>query len=74
VEAACPPPQLIVDRSFKTPPPACLGAIAPLDLREGVTWGGLAIDQTRAMRDRDLCLEQVVAWIASERQADGAGS
>lgn len=66
VRSECPPPKVVVDRSFKTAPPECLARIAALEIRNGVTWGELAVDAVKANKDRDTCLAQVAAWVDSE--------
>lgn len=71
MKAECPPPKVIIDRTFKTPEPECLKRIAPLDIRDGVTWGALAVNTVEASKQRDICLSQVAAWIDSEKQARG---
>ena len=68
VRSECPPAQVVVDRSFKTPPPECLARIATLEIRNGVTWGELAVDAVKANKDRDTCLAQVAAWVDSENR------
>ena len=70
VKAECPPPEIIIDRSFKTPEPECLARLASLEIRQGVTWGELAVDAVKASKDRDTCLAQVAAWVSSEKKAD----
>lgn len=70
MKAECPPPKVIIDRSFKTAPPECLARIGALEIRDGVTWGELAVDAVKANKDRDTCLAQVAAWVQSEKQAD----
>jgi hypothetical protein len=72
VTAECPPPKVVVDRSFRTPEPECLQRLAALEIRNGVTWGELAVDAVKSSKDRDTCLAQVAAWITSEKQARGA--
>jgi hypothetical protein len=72
VKAECPPPKVVVDRSFKTPEPECLARVVTLEIRNGVTWGELAVDAVKASKDRDTCLAQVAAWVTSEKQADMA--
>jgi hypothetical protein len=75
VKAECPPAVVVVDRSFKSAPPECLARIATLEIKDGVTWGDLAVDAVKASRDRDTCLLHVAQWVASEKQADtSAGS
>lgn len=69
VKAECPPPSVTIDRSFKTAEPECLKRLAPLEIRNGATWGGLAIDAVQANKDRDICLAQLASWIESEKQA-----
>lgn len=61
---------MVVDRSFKTPPPECLARVSALEIRNGVTWGELAVDAVKANKDRDTCLMQVAAWVASEKGAE----
>jgi hypothetical protein len=59
---------VVVDRAFKTPPPECLARITALEIRQGVTWGELAVDAVKANKDRDTCMGQVAAWVASEQR------
>jgi hypothetical protein len=66
---------VVVDRGFKTAEPECLARMVALEIRDGVTWGELAVDAVKASKDRDTCLMQVAEWVASEKQADvGSGS
>lgn len=61
---------MVVDRSFKTPEPECLSRLAALEIRQGVTWGELAVDAVKANKDRDTCLSQVAEWVKAEKEAD----
>lgn len=61
----------MIDRSFKTPAPECLERLAPVVVKDGVTWGGLVIDLGSSIKERDICFAQVAAWVTSEKLADG---
>lgn len=61
---------MVVDRGFKTPEPECLARMTALEIRQGVTWGELAVDAVKASKDRDTCLMQVAEWVQAEKGAD----
>lgn len=63
-----------VDRSFANPPPRCIGDYGAPLVDGGRAWLELAADAVKAATDRQICLNEVAAWIATETIADGQGA
>ncbi|MEO0784262.1 MAG: hypothetical protein AAFY10_01090 [Pseudomonadota bacterium] len=64
----CPPAEVVHDRAFADTPPACINTDI-VAVFEDPTLGGAAKTAAEAAGARDVCLDQVRAWIANERAA-----
>lgn len=62
-----------VDRSFASQPPTCIATIKT-DALKGGSWLGLQIDLNEEVRIRDICLEEMAAWLKAEHDARSSGA
>jgi hypothetical protein len=73
VTAVCPAPVVTIDRSYATPPPACLTKLGKFRFAEGGTWIDLTEQSVRELVARGRCLNETMDWERSEQIARGVG-
>lgn len=66
--AECPPPAVIIDRSFSAEPPACIATAEAFRWAEG-RWIEALADGTQEIKTQSECLRAVSEWIEDERAA-----
>lgn len=69
VTATCPPPVVLIDRSFAAEPPACLGALTPFRYDPEGKWIEALADGTGEIAEQSACLQAVKDWLETERTA-----
>ena len=73
VTAVCPVSEPIFDRSFASPPPACVNGLTIFRFDESGKWIEAIADGTGQIKTQEECLRQVSEWIDAEGVARGHG-
>lgn len=69
VTAVCPPPTVMIDRSFAAHPPRCVETIPPFRFDPEGKWIEALADSAGEIKTQSECLGLVASWLAEERTA-----